>query len=173
MQGILYQEKMQITSLDTLIYQYLMIIYYIMYFLLRNKFFITTNFHQNPSSGSGENNENVKSYTLLRTRPDGIAIVHGFSSGFSLDVQYFSWLKQRRHEIYVKKVSFFYVHQQRVSMTLFFIIYTKRRQDILQSFPPNIVAWYCVLSKSSCHSSDRGFIVNVFVSEETIYLNTF
>ena len=48
-------------------------------------------------------------------------------------------------------------------------------QDILQSFPPNIVkfAWCCVLSKRSCHSSDRGFIVNVFVSEETIYINTF
>ena len=61
LQGILYQEKMQITSLDTLIYQYLMIIYSIMYFLLRNKYFITTKFHQNPSSGSGEDTENVKS----------------------------------------------------------------------------------------------------------------
>ena len=113
--------------------------------------------------------------SLLRTRPDGIAIFHGFSSGFSLDVQYFSWLKQRRYQIHVKKYHFLGRTSTATKYDTFFIIYTKRRQDVLQSFPPNIVksAWYCVLSNSSCHSSDRGFIVNVFVSEETVYLYIF
>ena len=37
-----------------------MIFYYILCFLLRNKYFIPTKFHQNPSSGSGEEFENVK-----------------------------------------------------------------------------------------------------------------
>ena len=35
-----------------------------MYFLLRNKYFIPTKFHQNPSSGSGEEIENVKSLQM-------------------------------------------------------------------------------------------------------------
>ena len=41
-----------------------MIINYIMYFLLRNKYFIPTKFHQNPSSGSWEEIENVKSLQM-------------------------------------------------------------------------------------------------------------
>ena len=35
-----------------------------MYFLLRNKYLITTKFHQNPSSGSGEDIESVKSLQM-------------------------------------------------------------------------------------------------------------
>ena len=35
-----------------------------MYFFLRNKYFIPTKFHQNPSSGSGEEIENVKSLQM-------------------------------------------------------------------------------------------------------------
>ena len=45
-------------------HEYLMIIYYILCFcLLRNKYFIPTKFHQNQSSGSGEEFENVKKFT--------------------------------------------------------------------------------------------------------------
>ena len=36
-----------------------------MYFLLRNKYFIPPKFHQNPSSGSGEEIENVKSLQMV------------------------------------------------------------------------------------------------------------
>ena len=59
--GFYIKSKCELHPFDTLIYQYLMIIYYILCFLLRNKYFIPTKFHQNPSSGSEEEFENVKS----------------------------------------------------------------------------------------------------------------
>ena len=50
---------------------------------------------------------NIKK-TLLRTRPDGISIFHGFCQGFALDVQYFSWSNNAINifQIYVKKYNF-------------------------------------------------------------------
>ena len=44
--------------------------------------------------------------TLLRTRPDGIAICPGVCAGFALVVQVLSWSKQRSFQIYVEKHHF-------------------------------------------------------------------
>ena len=59
--GFYTKSKCELHPFNTLIYQYLMIHLLYSVFLLRNKYFIPTKFHQNPSSGSEEEFENVKS----------------------------------------------------------------------------------------------------------------
>ena len=48
----------------------------------------------------------VYNNTLLRTRPDGIAIFPGVCTGFALVVQVLSWSKQRNFQIYMEKHNF-------------------------------------------------------------------
>ena len=67
------------------------------------------NIMSNFSSSDGQVTNRVHAddiRSLLRTRPDGIAICPGVCAGFALVVQVLSRLKQRNFQMYVEKHHF-------------------------------------------------------------------